>query len=282
MRKRRKSIVCIGIIGILLILSEIPWRKPVIREYTIKTGKVHSEINVMVLTDLHSSQYGDGQSELIQKIQKCSPDVILLVGDIVDEPSPYSKAAMIFSAIAKKYPCYYVIGNHEFWSGNSSDIESVIESYGIIVLHGNSELLQINGEKIRICGVDDPSVYWNAQDAQYVVSDQWMEQFTNCEKECVDGRYSILLSHRPELVDLYRDSKFDLVVSGHAHGGQVRIPGILNGLFAPNQGIFPKYAGGQYQLGSTTMIVSRGLCKNIIPRIFNSPEVVMVHLEPKD
>ena len=91
----------------------------------------------------------------------------------------------------------------------------------------------------------------------------------------------MLLSHRPELVDIYRGSGFDLVVSGHAHGGQVRIPGLVNGLFAPCQGWFPQYAGGVYALGSTTLVVSRGLCRNELPRVFNRPELVVLTLSPQ-
>ena len=92
----------------------------------------------------------------------------------------------------------------------------------------------------------------------------------------------MLLSQRPERTECYRDSGFDLVVSGHAHGGQVRLPGMINGLFAPHQGAFPDYAGGLYALGSTTLVVSRGLCRNLLPRVFNPPELVALDLLPAE
>ncbi|MDO4733224.1 MAG: metallophosphoesterase, partial [Bacillota bacterium] len=91
---------------------------------------------------------------------------------------------------------------------------------------------------------------------------------------------SILLSHRPECTAFYESSGFDLELSGHAHGGQLRIPGLLNGLYAPNQGFFPKYAGGLYQLGKTSLLVSRGLCKSRLPRVFNRPELAIIELLP--
>jgi len=114
-----------------------------------------------------------------------------------------------------------------------------------------------------------------------IFAGNWQEQFDACKAEVGDGIYSILLSHRPELTEKYKDSGFDLVVAGHAHGGQVRIPGIINGLLAPNQGYFPKYAGGRYDMGETVMIVNRGLQKDSIPRVFNPPDLVIVSLKPE-
>ena len=108
------------------------------------------------------------------------------------------------------------------------------------------------------------------------------EQFRACQALTGDSRYTVLLSHRPERTECYRDSGFDLVVSGHAHGGQVRLPGMINGLFAPHQGAFPDYAGGLYALGSTTLVVSRGLCRNLLPRVFNPPELVALDLLPAE
>ena len=109
---------------------------------------------------------------------------------------------------------------------------------------------------------------------------RWKEQFWRCCSRTSPDIYSILLSHRPELTKYYRDSGFDLIVAGHAHGGQFRMPGCPGGLLAPHQGFFPRYAGGQYALGSTSLIVSRGLCINRLPRIYNPPELVLVDLKP--
>ena len=104
-----------------------------------------------------------------------------------------------------------------------------------------------------------------------------------CAEEADSGNFNVLLAHYPEQIEYYRSfGKFDLILSGHAHGGQWRIPGILNGLYAPNQGLFPEYAGGRYDFEDSVMIVSRGLSrtKEIIPRIFNNPELVIIDIVP--
>ena len=150
----------------------------------------------------------------------------------------------------------------------------MIASYGVTVLEGETTELDVNGNVIQIAGVDDPDKFFDFS--------EWESQLEQVKEERKDDDFTILLSHRPELVQWYEESGFDLVAAGHAHGGQVRIPLILNGLFAPNQGWFPDYAGGMYPLGETTMVVSRGLCKNNLPRIWNPPEVVMVELVPDE
>ncbi|MPN11952.1 hypothetical protein SDC9_159261 [bioreactor metagenome] len=138
----------------------------------------------------------------------------------------------------------------------------------------------MNGQKLSICGVDDPDGF-DPVYAEASAFSSWQDELESCQKTTNPSIYSILLSHRPELIEEYTNSGFDLVLAGHAHGGQIRIPGVLNGLYAPDQGFFPKYAGGQYQLGETTMIVSCGLSlKKGIPRIFNPPELVVIDLEP--
>ena len=159
----------------------------------------------------------------------------------------------------------------------------MISGCGVTVLEGEAAPLVINGQELCIAGVDDPE-FWGGYFAYggYDVPAEWLTQLKACgEAAAKSGAYSVLLSHRPELVDIYRGSGFDLVVSGHAHGGQVRIPGLVNGLFAPCQGWFPQYTGGAYALGSTTLVVSRGLCRNELPRVFNRPELVIVILSPE-
>jgi predicted MPP superfamily phosphohydrolase len=232
-----------------------------------------------VLTDLHSTIYGEHQTELIKAIRAQNPDIILLVGDIADDEVPHDGTRQLLSVIGNEYPCYYVSGNHEYWSDEADAIKKMISSYGVTVLAGETRMIEINHQKLQIGGVDDPEGFKSTPVVDGIPKG-WMEQFENCRAETSKEAYSILLSHRPELAEHYRNSGFDLVLAGHSHGGQVRIPGLMNGLIAPNQGWFPKYAGACYQLGSTTMIVSRGLSRSRLPRIFNPPELVMVELMP--
>lgn len=237
--------------------------------YKIYSDKVTKSVRIVLLTDFHSSSYGKKQQVLIDAVNAQAPDVILLAGDIFEDVRPHKHSIELLERLGKAYPCYYVTGNHEVWSGEEDKIKDTVRSLGVTVLAGNGEVHDFDGQKLRICGVDDPA---------------GGKQFADCVHMTGDGVFTVLMSHRPDLVDLYSGKGFDLAVCGHAHGGQVRIPGLLNGLYAPNQGVFPKYAGGRYILadGSTEMIVSRGLCKNILPRVFNRPEVVVIDIEPEN
>jgi hypothetical protein len=224
--------------------------------------------------------YGKNQSLLLAKIRELKPDVVFLVGDIVDDKRPQEGALQLLEAIAPQYPCFYVTGNHEFWSGRADNIKNTIRSYGIEVLEGDCKIVTVGGQSIQGCGVDDRDGFEQENFFGQEISSGWDEQFESCKNQLNGDTFSILLSHRPERVSYYGGSRFDLVVSGHAHGGQIRIPGLVNGLYAPNQGFLPKYAGGVYDFDSSRMIVSRGLAKSFIPRIFNPPEIVLISLEP--
>ena len=254
------------IIGWLLILAAIALDEGLtVPRYEINSGKIKKPLRIVLLTDFHSSSYGKDQQVLTDVIDGQKPDIILLAGDIAEDVRPHKHTEELLSQIAGKYPCFYAVGNHEEWSGECGKIKEMFRSHGVTVLEGDSEILDFEGQKIRISGADNSLP---------------LEQFNACVDNAGDDIFTVFVSHRPDLVDMYSGKGFDLVVSGHAHGGQVIIPHILNGLYAPNQGIFPKYAGGRYTLsdGRTEMIVSRGLCKNILPRVFNPPEVVVIDI----
>lgn len=178
--------------------------------------------------------------------------------------------------LAEKYPCYYVTGNHEYWSNEVDSILEIVEKYGIKVLSGTSDSIELDGQKINICGIDDPDV------VDYTANGIAFDKQLKLAEEAADKeKFTILLSHRPELAERYQKYDFDLVLCGHAHGGQWILPGVLNGLYAPHQGLFPKYAGGRYDFDNQTLIVSRGLAREstFAPRIFNRPELVIVDIE---
>ena len=250
--------------------------KLTLRSYPIRSSKITSPIKLLQISDLHSSLYGKNQNELITFTDRISPDAILLTGDILDNRTPNSNALHYLKYVGAKYPCYYVSGNHEVYTHFLTEIKDLLRHYGITVLEGESVSVTLNGQTISVSGVDDP----------YVCMDNkgrlWEEQVKECSENVDEKVFSILLSHRPEQVATYSDSNFDLVLAGHAHGGQVIIPYFVNGLFAPHQGIIPPYAGGKYQLeNGKTMIVSRGLSKLVRPRVFNRPEAVLVTLLPE-
>lgn len=272
--KKKKKRVIIAIILILLLIACDMRLKTVV--YTVESDKVSRTVTIALITDLHSDKYGKEQKTLLDAVDEQKPDVVLLGGDIFDDKKSYDNAETVVKYLAEKYPCYYVTGNHEYWSEDIDNILEVVESHGAMVLSGDCDTITINGESINICGVDDPAV------VKYTKHGQGIErQMKEALKGVDTENYTILLSHRPELVDKYKEYDFDLVLSGHAHGGQWRIPGLINGIYVPNQGLFAEYAGGRYDYDTGTMIVSRGLAREStpIPRIFNRPELVIVKIK---
>ncbi len=244
-----------------------------VRYYHIESSKIKDHLRIAFLADLHSCYYGEGQSELMHCIDVHHPDIVLFGGDIVDDKLPYENAETVLRLTAEKYPCYYVSGNHEYWSGEIDTIKQKIAGYGIVILEGQSEVISVRSQSINVCGIDDAEI--GAPD--------YMEQIKTAEEGADPTLFTVFIAHRPEYIDTYLQHNFDLILSGHAHGGQWRIPGILNGLVAPNQGLFPKFAGGEYRFDNKTFIVNRGLAKEStrIPRIFNPPELVVVDIGPQ-
>lgn len=270
---KREWIYRLIFLGLVLIICD-PRLKTV--RYTFESEKIEKPIKVALLTDLHGSWYGKNQSTLIKEVVKAAPDAVLLGGDFFVENVSYKESEETLDILSKKYKCYYVTGNHEFWSGDIDNILKIVDSYGVTILQGEEDLLEIGGQKISICGVDDPDYFAYVSKAPSIV-----KQLEQLEKNRDKVAYSILLSHRPEYYETYKKYGYDLVLSGHAHGGQWRIPGILNGLYAPHQGLFPDYAGGAYDYPGGTLVVSRGLDRWGIklPRIFNRPELVIIEVK---
>lgn len=268
--KKKKWVLVCGAV-IFLALGLLALRRDIrVARYEIDSDKVAERIRLVLISDLHSCDYGPGQAQLMEAINAQNPDIVLLCGDIVDDVMPEEKAVEFLSAVSEAYPCYYVSGNHEYRSGRIDSIKEMIAGYGITILEGETAAIAVRGQPITIAGVDDPM----AGRAVFA------QQLASCSGAVAGDTFALLLSHRPEYVLDYAQSNFDLVLAGHAHGGQWRIPLLLNGLFSPSQGLFPKYAGGLYDLGGTTMIVGRGLAKeNVpVPRVFNRPEVVVVDI----
>jgi len=269
-------IVC-AIFITLLLLAAFDVRLS-IRRYTVDAPEITGRIKIAFATDLHSCYYGAGQNVLINAVNNLEPDLVLLGGDIFDDDLPDENTELFLAGIAGRYPCYYVTGNHEYWSGSDgfSVKMSILRKYGVSILSGESDTISVNGEQINICGIDDPEAFASSDRHENIAG-----QLKRVNKSSENGLYTILLSHRPEYFDTYVEYGFDLVLCGHAHGGQWRLPLILNGLFAPNQGLLPKYAGGLYTKPDTTMIVSRGLAREStrLPRIFNRPELLLIEIK---
>ena len=238
--------------------------------YTVTSDKIRKPVRLAVAADLHGCRYGKNMQTLLTAIRREAPDGILLPGDFFDDRIREDNAHLFALLAAADYPVFYVTGNHEIHSGRAAELKEALRSYGVTVLEGDAAPLSVRGETIWIGGADDPQIGKAAAAAQRKKA-----------REAVPAdAFSILLSHRPELVEDYAALGFDAVVAGHAHGGQWRIPRLLNGVYAPHQGIIPAYAGGMYDLGTTKLIVSRGLAREttLVPRICNRPELVILEI----
>ncbi len=282
MMKRKKAAIAI-LIPLALAALILPGfsQKLAVRRYHLTSGKLSGQLRLALLTDLHSCAYGEEMSELISAIEAAQPDLLLLAGDILDNHLPDDNAEMLLQGLKNRYPCYYVSGNHECWSGDRAFAEkmALLERYGVTILAGDWVTAEVGGQTLNLCGVDDPEAVMletaRRSDKRY------REQLAAVSAAADNGHYTILLAHRPEFFEDYTGLGFDLVTSGHAHGGQWRIPGLINGVYAPNQGFFPKYVSGTYEKNGTVMIVSRGLAREStrLPRFYNRPELVIIDLE---
>lgn len=250
--------------------------------YSIQSEKIDGDFTLAVVSDLHNSFYGKNQEKLIAAIRKQNPDALAMIGDMAGGMAETDGMCALVAGLQGEMPVYYVSGNHEMDSGEAGEIKQLLRDMGVRVLEGESD--RIGG--VRIVGLDDP-----AGTERKI----WRRQAE--EMRAQDDVFTILLSHRPVQTIYYALHKggYDLILSGHAHGGQIRIPRLMNGIWAPDEGLFPEYAAGQYELqgaqldtsrgayhfDTAQMIVSRGLCKNWMPRVFNRTEVTIVKLSPQ-
>lgn len=275
---RKKHWWILPVLAILVALALIALdERLILRTYTVASPKLTAEVRLAVVTDFHSS---DNAEEVAAMVASCAPDAVLLVGDLFDDDTANrttERTLSLMRQLSAQYPCYYVSGNHEAWTGEMDALYQQTEEAGVTVLRMSSGVLTVRGQRIALCGIPDPyeMVFSGAPDTE--------EQLRQALEDVDSADFTVLLAHRPELLAKYAQFPLDLVVSGHAHGGQVRIPGVLNGLYAPNQGWFPKLAGGAYTQDGTTLIVSRGLAvRTRLPRIFNRPEAVLVRCVPAE
>lgn len=230
------------------------------------------------ISDLHNKEFGENQKTLLKKVKKNEPDIIVVTGDLIDRRKYNLDVAMDFIVGAIKIaPVYYVSGNHEAWSNQYTDIKKRLTDEGVIVLDNEITSITTENSSIHILGLSDPDFLTH----DYLDGTNTSKLEMKLNEWSTNENFKILLSHRPELFELYAENNMDLVFCGHAHGGQFRIP-FIGGVIAPDQGIFPKFTSGFYTDKSTTMYVSRGLGNSIIPlRIFNDPEIVFVTLQTK-
>ncbi len=280
MKRKMKWVLSFAVIILIVLTVWTLWGNTAleVNEFEIKSDRIPQNFDgfrIAQVSDLHNTEFGEGNSKLIELLTQTDPDMIVITGDLIDSRHTDMEIALDFARqIMKIAPVYYVSGNHEARVREYEDLKMGLAEAGVIVLENQKIQITKEGESITLMGIDDPSF---REDYLFGDSESVARQAINDLQNDSDG-YTVLLSHRPELFDLYVDTGMDLVFSGHAHGGQFRLP-FVGGLVAPNQGLFPKYDAGQFTEEMTTMIVSRGVGNSIIPIRFNNrPEIVLVTL----
>ena len=249
-----------------------------VTRYTVESNRIPAAFDhfkIAVISDLHNAEFGTDNSRLLKLIEDEAPDMIAVTGDLIDSNRTDIRISeKIIDQIVDIAPCYYVTGNHEAWIGAEyQELEETLLDKGVIVLHDETVKLVRDDESIEIAGLDDPAF------SEEAVADGEELLKSRLKDMEIDDSFCILLSHRPEIFDVYVSMDIDLVLSGHAHGGQFRLP-FMGGLIAPDQGFLPEYDAWKYIEDNTLMIVSRGLGNSIIPiRFNNDPELVIVELK---
>lgn len=268
---RKKFIILSSVISALLIA--IPFAcNETLKEvnYSFATDKISSPVKLAFISDLHNTPYGQNMSELIASVDNFAPDAVIFGGDLFDKIWGEHNSVIFVKDMLTKYPCFYSLGNHEFNHYDDERIKREMTALGVRVLDGKYEDITVNGSTVRIIGIDTIERKYELKAAEEAISSELP---------------NILVEHFPEDFPVLRDKGFDLILAGHAHGGQWRFPPFINGVYSPGEGLFPKYAGGEYNENGTTMYVSRGLQRCLLdvlfPRIFNRPEVVYITVVPE-
>lgn len=281
MKTKKKFIVLAAIVAILILL--IIWiaygnTDLEIYKYNVKSEDIPSEFDnfrIVQISDLHNAEFGENNEKLLLMLKQADADIIAITGDMIDSRNTDVDVAISFAQKAVNIaPVYYVNGNHESRVlGEYEKLKQGLTDAGVTILENSSADITIGDETISLIGINDPTFRMD-------IVDDTMEQ--NIAHQLVNvipdnDNYKVLLAHRPEYFDVYAGN-VDLVLSGHAHGGQFRIP-FIGGLVAPGQGFFPEYYEGSHIKENTEMIVSRGIGNSIIPfRINNKPEIIVAEL----
>ncbi len=280
-----KKLIIVMIL-LIFIITFCYWQNNniVVTNIDYVNSKIPSGFNgckILQISDLHNKEFGANQKNLISLTKEINPDIIVITGDLIDSRRTNKDNMNIATSYIKSAvdiaPVYYVSGNHESRSDLYEELKIIFEEYGVINMDNTHKNIQLNGVTISLLGLAD--ICFNPiNNYEHPNSPFSFDEILGNLKTESKNNFTILLSHRPELITLYAKENIDLVFSGHAHGGQIRLP-FSGGIIAPNQGFFPKYTSGIHRLNSTSLVISRGLGNSLAPqRIFNRPELVVVTL----
>ena len=277
MKKILKITGILLMIFILFIVIEvvISYKCLTVKNYNIESDKIKENVKVVLVSDLHYGTFGENNKRLVSKIKECKPDLILFDGDMINQESKNLQTVItLVKRLKETAPVYYALGNHEmgYLDRKTSDLYGELKKAGAVVLEKNYEDIKVKNHTIRIGGLYE---YAFAVDGQGKMS----------KKDMNSGLRDFLMDFEDTKAFIFGQAadtwKIDLVVSGHAHGGQVILPG-MGGLYGADQGWFPKYVDGIHHFRTVkNMIVTRGLGsdKEKLPRFNNIPEIVVIDLK---
>lgn len=296
-QKTKRIIVAVAVIvlaGIYIAVNIMGKSHITTRYDSVVSDKITTPVRLLLLSDLHCCTFGTNNADLMAAIDTAKPDVILLGGDILHCKGSTASTIDFIGRVAERYPCCYVTGNHEVARGEAGEIKNALRQEGVQTIGDVSKTITIGETTLSISGIDE---YRRTIYVPYELRTEKLstEAFNTIARETLrkhlheiqptdESIYSVVLIHRPEEYETVLSYGFDLMLSGHAHGGQVILPGVINGLYAPNQGLFPKVAGGMFRFGAQVLNVSRGLSKKpwFAARICNPPELVVIDLLPEN
>lgn len=281
---KRQNVIRIILIGFLIVITAgyLVWQNNAIgithfEYYDSSVPEAFDGYKIVQVSDLHNKDFGN---QLIDKVSAEDPDIIVVTGDVIDRNRTNIFVAVeAMEDMTELAPVYFVSGNHEVASGEYETLKAEMDRIGVINLDHAVTTIEIDGDEMGLIGIEDPLLILY-DEIERVGSTELLIETTIEEFIGETGtEFNVLLSHRAELMDIYSETSINLILTGHAHGGQIRLP-FLDGLFAPSQGFLPEYTSGVYQQNNTQMIVSRGLGNSIFPfRVNNRPELVVITLE---
>lgn len=254
-------------------------------EYEIESPKITKECDFVLLSDLHNKSFGAQNQKLVRKIGELAPDGILVAGDMLtacEKKRKHQVAINLMQQLGEKYPVYYGMGNHEQRIGmEPGEGRNLYETYmeslhqaGIEPLI--NEKVSLPAANINICGLQIDRCYYQ-KFSKYPMPENYLAETVG---KAAPGQFQILIAHNPEYFEEYAAWGADLTVSGHMHGGLMRLP-LLGGVISPRLSLFPHYDGGRFEKDSSVLILSRGLGTHTLPaRLFNPGELVVIHLRP--
>ncbi len=286
MIKKKRKLIIIGLVLVLLLIFNQNLNKNIqVTNKVVVNSKIPTAFNgftIVQISDFHNATFGECNIDLINKIKGLEQvDIILITGDLIDSRHTNVDGAInVVQELTKIAPTYYTTGNHEFRIPDDFEkLESAMVESGVNIVRNSSVTIEKDKELIQVIGVDDYSFY-AGEETEYDedVLRKLLDSIAELNNKDV---FSILLSHRPDLLPIYAASEVDLVFSGHTHGGQIRLP-FIGGVLAPSEGILPYYDGDKevYESGVTDMFISRGLGNSLFPiRINNRPEIIVATLK---